>query len=273
MKEKGIVNRRSGGHYRGSGRKSDSDKGYFDTSNYAKTGSTTYNNVDTASQSGYISQDNNNNKSLNNNKTNDNRNNTNSITTGNDNSYLPPTKPKRSNMGDTYGGISAEDDDEAYNAPFKDIINAADKDDINNNNSYLNPTSNPKPVKPNLNTYTNKNQNDTPNTSLTAPHRPPVPPKPKRLIPNIEITDTTLEIKEENEIADINSEDGYMLPRHGSNVSSKSTDTNASTSSTTPLKYEKSDRPQALPRHFKHKKAQAPVKNIYKPANINETDV
>ena len=103
--------------------------------------------------------------------------------------------------------------------------------------------------------------NDEPNNKLERPpSKPPIPPKPKHinLVPNIKITDTSLESNEKE------GTDGYILPRYGSGVSTTS---NFSTSSSTPLNKSNGE-PQPMPRRYNNK-----AKNIYKPGNINESDV
>jgi hypothetical protein len=104
------------------------------------------------------------------------------------------------------------------------------------------------------------NNDDQSNKLERPPSKPPIPPKPKHisLVPNIKITDTTLESNAKDET------EGYILPRYGSGVSTTS---NFSTSSTTPLNKSNGE-PKPMPRRYNNK-----PKNIYKPGNINESDV
>jgi hypothetical protein len=138
--------------------------------------------------------------------------------------------PKKSNIPDTYGGIDDDDhydNDQRYLDAFKDIDN-------NNNSSDRASTGDP--------------------SRISAPYKPPIPPKPIGLVPKLQITETVLD-----------NSDSYLLPRHSSGISTTS---NYSTSSTTPLTNSSSKGPNPLPRRLNNTS-----KNIYKPANINESDV
>ena len=141
--------------------------------------------------------------------------------------YLEPDKPKISNTIDTYGGLNEFTgyNDDRYLDGFKNI---------DNQNSARN-------------SDTDQTQNN-----FVAPQKPPIPPKPKNLAPILNTNDSIYETK-----------DRYLLPRHGSNVSTTS---NGSTSSTTPL--QKFSVPTPMPRNNINRK------NIFKPGNIiNESEV
>jgi hypothetical protein len=160
-------------------------------------------------------------------------------------------------------------------------------------NAYLEPvTKNPNAIQDNnINSL-----NDLKNSSTkVAPKRPP-----PSFIPNIMITDSTdhdqsgyllprqnsstsqtsdeSNAKQSEPLAsmmDNDEPDRYLLPRHGSTISSASQASNISASSTTPLKFLKSDKPKLMPRRYNAKKNEN-LQNNKKaniPPNIQETDI
>jgi hypothetical protein len=181
-----------------------------------------------------------------------------------DNSYLQPVANKKD---DTYGSATSD-------------------------NSYLEPVKNSNDntaVKNKINSFKDFN-------TKFAPKSPPT------FIPNISITDetdasgyllpsqgspfvsqTVGDLKpidhDPNETNDDESGDRYLLPRHGSTISSASQISNNSVSSTTPLKFLKSDKPKLMPRRYNNKKNENLQNNNGKgtkaniPPNIQETDI